>query len=198
MNQMTKAFFLCTYLVSILLTQPWLTRRRREISQGRTPRCASSTMRCLTTCGNGRPLMKTPPSWLTPPCTEHRSRPKKHHLQREPARLHNFTWMLNERMALTVRNGERRMSKTYFHHCFVTRKVSSTVLYTVFGEENNLFHLNISEKSLLRLCPVCLRCKCQDSLQQLLSAPEHWTVAPAFDWTIAHGLFVGGKSVIGC
>lgn len=56
------------HLASILLTQPWLTRSRREISQGRTPRPASSTMLCLTTAGKGRPLMKTPPSWFTPLC----------------------------------------------------------------------------------------------------------------------------------
>ena len=32
-----------------------------------TPWCAISTILCLTTSGSGRPLTKTPPSWLTPP-----------------------------------------------------------------------------------------------------------------------------------
>ena len=37
------------------------------MSQGRTPWWASSTILDLTTSGKGRPLTKTPPSWLTPP-----------------------------------------------------------------------------------------------------------------------------------
>lgn len=74
---MTEPILNCGYLVNILLTQPWLTRRRREISQGRTPCCASSTIRCLTSCGNGRPLTKTPPSWFTPPSPECRSRTRR-------------------------------------------------------------------------------------------------------------------------
>lgn len=56
------------YLPRILLTQPWLTRSCREMSQGRTPWCASSTILCLTTSGRGLPFTNTPPSWLTPPC----------------------------------------------------------------------------------------------------------------------------------
>lgn len=56
------------HLPRILLTQPWLTRSCREMSQGRTPWWASSTMRCLTTSGRGRPFTNTPPSWFTPPC----------------------------------------------------------------------------------------------------------------------------------
>lgn len=56
------------YLPRILLTHPWLTRSWREMSQGRTPWWASSTIRCLTTSGRGLPLTNTPPSWFTPPC----------------------------------------------------------------------------------------------------------------------------------
>ena len=36
------------------------------MSQGRTPSWASSTILLLTLSGRGRPLTKTPPSWLTP------------------------------------------------------------------------------------------------------------------------------------
>ena len=56
------------YLPRILLTQPWLTRSCREMSQGLTPWCASSTILCLTTSGRGLPFTNTPPSWFTPPC----------------------------------------------------------------------------------------------------------------------------------
>lgn len=56
------------YLPRILLTQPWLTRSCLEMSQGRTPWWASSTIRCLTTSGRGLPFTNTPPSWFTPPC----------------------------------------------------------------------------------------------------------------------------------
>ena len=37
------------------------------MSHGLTPWCAMSTIRWRTTSGRGRPLTKTPPSWLTPP-----------------------------------------------------------------------------------------------------------------------------------
>lgn len=37
------------------------------MSQGRTPWCAMSTMRCRITSGSGRPLTNIPPSWLRPP-----------------------------------------------------------------------------------------------------------------------------------
>lgn len=56
------------YLPSILLTHPWLTLSWREMSQGRTPWWASSTIRCRTTSGRGLPFTNTPPSWFTPPC----------------------------------------------------------------------------------------------------------------------------------
>lgn len=59
--------FIATHLDSIFETQPWLTRSCREISHGRTPLCASSTIRWRTTSGNGRPFTNTPPNWLTPP-----------------------------------------------------------------------------------------------------------------------------------
>lgn len=56
-----------THLDSIFETQPWLTRNCLDISHGRTPLCANSTILCRTTSGNGRPLTKTPPNWFTPP-----------------------------------------------------------------------------------------------------------------------------------
>ena len=58
---------LLSYLESILETQPWLTLSCLEMSHGRTPLCASSTILCLTMSGSGRPLTKTPPNWFTPP-----------------------------------------------------------------------------------------------------------------------------------
>lgn len=51
-----------THLPSILLTHPWETRSWREISQGLTPWCASSTILCRTTSGRGLPFTNTPPS----------------------------------------------------------------------------------------------------------------------------------------
>lgn len=60
-------FSLSTHLPSILLTHPCDTRNCLEISQGRTPWCANSTIRLRTTSGNGRPFTNTPPNWLTPP-----------------------------------------------------------------------------------------------------------------------------------
>ena len=58
------------YLDNILDTQPWDTLSCLEMSQGRTPLWASSTILCRTTSGRGRPFTKTPPSWLTPPWPE--------------------------------------------------------------------------------------------------------------------------------
>lgn len=57
----------CTDLDKIFETQPWLTRNCLDISQGRTPLWANSTIRCRTTSGSGRPFTNTPPNWLTPP-----------------------------------------------------------------------------------------------------------------------------------
>ena len=39
----------------------------REMSHGRTPSCASSTMRIRIVLGSGLPLTNTPPSWFTSP-----------------------------------------------------------------------------------------------------------------------------------
>ncbi len=61
------------YLLRILETQPWLTRSCLEMTQGRTPAAAISMILRRTWLGRGRPLMKTPPSWLTRPCP---SKPK--------------------------------------------------------------------------------------------------------------------------
>jgi len=56
---------------SILLTHPCETRSCLDISHGRTPWCAISTILWRTMSGSGRPLTKTPPSWLTPPWPAH-------------------------------------------------------------------------------------------------------------------------------
>lgn len=55
------------YRFRILLTQPWETLSCLDITQGLTPAAAISTIFSLIWFGNGRPLMKTPPSWLTLP-----------------------------------------------------------------------------------------------------------------------------------
>jgi hypothetical protein len=55
------------YLLRILETHPCETRSWREMSHGRTPLCAISTIRWRTMSGSGLPLTKTPPSWFTPP-----------------------------------------------------------------------------------------------------------------------------------
>ena len=62
-----EEWFFFNYLESIFETHPCETRSCLEMSQGRTPLWASSTIRCRTTSGSGRPLTKTPPNWLTPP-----------------------------------------------------------------------------------------------------------------------------------
>ncbi|PSN52257.1 hypothetical protein C0J52_08301 [Blattella germanica] len=43
-------------------------RWMRDMSQGRAPECASSTIFCRVESGRGRPLTNTPPSWFTPLC----------------------------------------------------------------------------------------------------------------------------------
>lgn len=55
------------YRHRILETQPWETRNCREITQGRMPWWAISTILCRMWFGSGLPLMKTPPSWFTLP-----------------------------------------------------------------------------------------------------------------------------------
>lgn len=57
-----------TYLPRILETQPLDTCSILEMSQGRAPECASSTIFCRVWSGRGRPLTNTPPSWFTPLC----------------------------------------------------------------------------------------------------------------------------------
>ncbi|KAJ8868473.1 hypothetical protein PR048_030001 [Dryococelus australis] len=61
------------YLPRILETQPLETWRMREMSQGRAPEWASSTIFWRVLSGRGRPFTYTPPSWLIPlwPAAEH-------------------------------------------------------------------------------------------------------------------------------
>lgn len=56
------------YRQRILETQPWDTRSWREMTHGRTPWWAISTILWRMWLGRGLPFMKTPPSWLTRPC----------------------------------------------------------------------------------------------------------------------------------
>lgn len=55
------------YRFRIFETQPWDTRSCRDITHGRMPAAAISTIFSRVWFGSGRPLMKTPPSWLTRP-----------------------------------------------------------------------------------------------------------------------------------
>jgi len=55
------------YRQRILDTQPWETRSCLEITQGRMPWWAISTILWRIWFGKGLPLMKTPPSWFTRP-----------------------------------------------------------------------------------------------------------------------------------
>jgi len=55
------------YRQRILDTQPCETRSCLEITQGRMPWWAISTILCRMWFGSGLPLMKTPPSWFTRP-----------------------------------------------------------------------------------------------------------------------------------
>lgn len=59
------------YRFRILETQPWETRRFREMTHGRTPAAAISTIFRRMWFGRGRPLMNTPPSWFTRPWPSH-------------------------------------------------------------------------------------------------------------------------------
>lgn len=58
------------YLFNIFETQPWETRSCLEMTHGRIPAAAISTIFSRMWFGKGRPLMKTPPSWFTRPCPE--------------------------------------------------------------------------------------------------------------------------------
>lgn len=56
------------YLFNIFDTHPWETRSSLEITHGRIPAAAISTICNRTWLGRGRPFMNTPPSWFTRPC----------------------------------------------------------------------------------------------------------------------------------
>lgn len=62
--------FLCknTHRPNIFDTQPLETWRILEISHGRAPEWANSTIFCLVESGRGLPPTKTPPNWFTPLC----------------------------------------------------------------------------------------------------------------------------------
>lgn len=58
------------YRLRILLTQPWDTLSCLEMTQGRTPAAAISTIFSLIWLGKGLPFINTPPNWLTRPWPE--------------------------------------------------------------------------------------------------------------------------------
>lgn len=68
LQKFLRKLSLTWYLLSILDTQPCETRSCLEMTQGRTPAAAISTIFSLIWFGRGRPLMNKPPSWLTRPC----------------------------------------------------------------------------------------------------------------------------------
>lgn len=51
----------------------------REMSQGRAPLWASSTIFCLVESGSGLPFTNTPPSWFTPLWPTWRQKHRSHH-----------------------------------------------------------------------------------------------------------------------
>lgn len=55
------------YRLRIFDTQPCDTRSCRDMTQGRTPAAAISTIFSRIWLGSGRPLMNTPPSWFIRP-----------------------------------------------------------------------------------------------------------------------------------
>lgn len=55
------------YRFKILDTQPWDTLSCRDMTHGRTPAAAISTIFNLIWFGSGRPLINTPPSWFIRP-----------------------------------------------------------------------------------------------------------------------------------
>ena len=57
-----------SHLLSIFETQPCETLSCLEMTHGLTPAAAISMILSLMWLGRGRPLMKTPPNWLTRPC----------------------------------------------------------------------------------------------------------------------------------
>ena len=65
-------YFFCSkyyysHLFRIFETQPWLTRNWRQMTQGRTPAAAISTIFSRIWLGKGRPFINTPPNWFTLP-----------------------------------------------------------------------------------------------------------------------------------
>lgn len=86
------------YLHRILDTQPWDTRSWREMTHGRMPWWAISTILCRMWLGRGLPLMKTPPSWLTRPCPNGVDTGQQGHLRiffkaiKELQKLANLLW----------------------------------------------------------------------------------------------------------
>lgn len=66
------------YRLRILETHPWDTRSCRLMTHGRTPAAAISTILSRMWFGSGRPLMNTPPNWLTRPWPVHHKLLKFH------------------------------------------------------------------------------------------------------------------------
>ncbi len=56
----------CTIAESINSQHDEFTCSILDMSQGRAPLCASSTIFCLVESGKGLPFTNTPPSWFTP------------------------------------------------------------------------------------------------------------------------------------
>lgn len=66
-----------------------------DMSQGRAPLCASSTIFCLVESGRGLPFTNTPPSWFTPlwPTHTHTYRnPHTHTLARTETHTEKVKW----------------------------------------------------------------------------------------------------------
>lgn len=62
------------YRLRILDTQPCDTRSCRDMTHGRTPAAAISTIFNRMWLGSGRPLMNTPPSWFMRPWPDNKKK----------------------------------------------------------------------------------------------------------------------------
>lgn len=124
-------FFLCStiiYLERIFETQPWETRSCLEMSHGRTPLWASSTIRWRTTSGRGLPLTNTPPNWFTPPW------PTQHHSTMTRKNIYTYFWKHSIHIFPKNNHSIAQYFLTYIHpELYKLFKISSKLYTKRFG-----------------------------------------------------------------
>lgn len=84
-----------------------------EMSQGRAPLWASSTIFCLVESGSGLPLTNTPPSWFTPLWPTWRQKHQSHRIiqQNQPKHMRQSWWFSfgNEQNGVSFQDTELQM-----------------------------------------------------------------------------------------